>query len=161
MEQIALPLFIVCAALSALLILREISLVQRERLMMTKLRNSNFYAKMYPMVRRARRCELDQVRIERGRVIFFSLFPAGKLCEYTLSNEGFRILSGYRTRALAEVLGEDIPVLNSHRYSLRRYIIIRPNGQKEYGYVYTLRALYKAQMIYGRSHTTYENKTSA
>lgn len=159
LDQIAWPLFIVCAVLGVALLLKEVSRVQKERLMMTKLRNSHFYARLYPTVRAARRQTLDQVRVERSSVKFISLIPTGRLSEYAFANDSFRILSGHRTRALAEVLGEDIPVLNSHRYSLHRYLIVRPNGSKEYGYVYTLRALYKAQVLAGQN-ALYQDRTT-
>lgn len=145
---------VVCLATAIILTIREKQRIRRERLLMTKLRGSSFYNQLYQMVRFARRRDLDQVRVERGRIIFSAVCPPGKLCEYSVPGAGFRVLSGCRTRVLAEVLGEDIPALKTPMYSLRRYRILRPNGRVDYGYVYTLRQIYKTQLMYERRYAT-------
>lgn len=133
--------------LAAALIIADWRYTRRERLLMTKMRGSAFYADMYHMVRFARKYTIDQVRIERTRILFTAVVPSGKLCEYKVRGLGTRMLSNDRTRVLAEVLGEDIPVLNSSRYTLHRYRVMRPNGEFDYGYVYTLRASCKAALV--------------
>lgn len=158
LEQRLIVLGAVCLALAILLIVREERRIRHERLMMTKMRNSKLYAQVYPLVRFARRRDLDQVRIERNRIVFSSVCPPGKLCEFSLSEGGFRLLSGQRTRVLAEVLGEDIPILKSPVYALHRYRVMRPNGQIDYGYVYTIRSFYKSQLMRERSTAMMVNK---
>lgn len=154
MERWAILLFSVYALASLICIFHEVKRVRKERLMMTKIRNSEFYAKLYAMVRHARRFDLDQVRVERSRIVFTGVHPAGMICEFDLAGSSSRILSNNRTRVLAEVLGEDIPELKTYRYALRRYAITRPNGKKDYGYVYTIRSAYKTQLIYARKYST-------
>lgn len=151
LEQRLIVLGAVCLVLAVFLMIRERQRILRERLLMTKLRNSKLYADMYPLVRFARRRDLDQVRIERNRIVFSAVCPPGKLCEFSLTEGGFRMLSGNRTRILAEVLAEDIPILKSPLYSLHRYRVMRPNGRIDYGYVYTIRSVYKSQIMRERS----------
>ena len=152
MEQGMLVLCAVCLTLAFALFFRERHRIRKERLLMTKLRGGSFYAGMYDMVRYARKYDLDQVRIERNRIVFSAVSPPGKLCEYSLSGAGVRVLSDCRARVLAEVLGEDIPALRTSVYSLRRYRVMRPNGKIDYGYVYTLRSLYKTRLLYAKRY---------
>lgn len=124
---------------------------QKELLRMQKLRGSVMYQTMYPLVRHCRRCDIDQVRIERDMVIFTAVCPPGTLGVFDISSR-FGSLSLRRTRALASVIGEDIPVLNDRRcYALRRYRITRPNGAPDYGYTYTIRSPYKSSIMRARA----------
>ena len=150
LEHGMMVLCAVCLALAFVLFLKEKRRIHKERLLMTKLRGGNFYASIYEMVRYARKHDLDQVRIERNRIVFSAVCPPGKLCEYSLSGSGVRVLSDCRARVLAEVLGEDIPKLKTSMYSLRRYRVMRPNGKIDFGYVYTIRPLYKARLVYAK-----------
>ena len=128
---------------------------QHELLQMERMRNSMLYYDLYPMVLHARKHDIDQVRIERNRVVFYGVCPPGSMGEFVLSDRGYRPLNPQRIRALVLVLAEDIPLLRSNQhYRLRRYPMFRPNGQKDYGYQYVIRSYYKTALMYERRRVT-------
>ena len=124
---------------------------QHELLQMERMRNSMLYYDLYPLVLNARRHDIDRIQIERSRIVFYSVCPPGSMGEFILAQQGYRPLNSVRTRTLAMVLAEDIPLLRSNtHYRLQRYIVIRPNGQKDYGYQYVIRSHYKTALMYER-----------
>ena len=124
---------------------------QHELLYMERMRNSMLYFDLYPLVVFARKHEIDRVLIERNRIVFYSVCPPGSLGAFILSEHGYRPLNALRTRALAQVLAEDIPVLQENRhYRLRRYFVMRPNGHKDPAYQFTIRSSYKTELMYAR-----------
>ena len=130
---------------------------QHELLRMERMRGSALYYQLYPLVRYARRYSLDRVRVERDRVIFYGVCPPGRIGEFSLSQHGFRPMTAERTRALAQVLAEDLPALQAaSHYRLRRYWVARPNGMRDYGYVYEIRSGYKTALMYARQAQLYE-----
>jgi len=103
------------------------------------------------MVLYARKHEIDRVRVERNRIVFYGVCPPVSMGEFILSQRGYRPLNARRTKALVMVLAEDIPLLRSNtHYRLQRYPVIRPNGQKDHGYQYVIRSYYKTALMYER-----------
>lgn len=124
---------------------------QHELLQMERMRNSMLYYDLYPMVLYARKHEIDRVRVERNRIVFYGVCPPVSMGEFILSQRGYRPLNAKRTKALVMVLAEDIPLLRSNtHYRLQRYPVIRPNGQKDHGYQYVIRSYYKTALMYDR-----------
>ncbi len=122
---------------------------------MEALRDSRLYKDLYPLIRRAAARDLDQVRIERSRITFTLVYPPGTLGVFELRQAGHAQMSRIRTRVMAEVLAEDIELLQDRRkYALTRYRIIRANGAVDYGYVYTVRTPYKDRIMEARSRLT-------
>jgi len=142
------------AAVGTGLILAIVMLIQdrcsqaRELLRMEKVRGSKMYQEIYPLVVKCRARPVDQVRIERNRILFTSMSPPGVICSFSPTDKGYRILSIDNTRALAEVMAEDMDILkDKDKYRFTRYRIIRPNGNMDYGYLYTMRSAYKDRLM--------------
>lgn len=126
---------------------------QREALRVERMRNSALYWQIKPLVEFAGRHDIDYIRIERDLIAFFSVCPPGKMGEFVPSHFGYAPLSAHKTLALAQLLSEDLPQLQSSaKYRFRRYSVIRPNGVKDNAYQYTIRSGYKTALVYERKH---------
>ena len=121
---------------------------QKELYRMEALRNSRLYKDIYPLIQRAAGRDLDQVRVERDRITFTLVCPPGTLGVFELRQAGHYQMSRVRTRVMAEVIAEDIAILQDRgKYTLTRYRIIRPNGAVDYSYLYTIRTRYKDAIL--------------
>ena len=121
---------------------------QKELYRMETLRSSRLYKDVYPLSQRAACRDVEQVRVERDRVTITLVRPAGTLGIFELRQAGHFQMSRTRTRVMAEVIAEDVDVLQDRKkYSLRRYRILRPNGTTDFGYLYTIRTPYKDSIM--------------
>ena len=75
---------------------------QRQLLSMERMRGSALYADLYALVCIARQHDLDEVRVERDRVSFFSMQPAGCLGRFDLTVGGYRYLNDRQVLALSQ-----------------------------------------------------------
>jgi len=124
---------------------------ENEQYLIEKLRRNPVYQDMLPLVRRAAARDLDQVRIERDRIVFTLVSPPATLGVYELQQRGHMQMRPTRTRLMAELLAEDIELLRDRsKYSLVRYRIFRANGTVDYGYLYTIRSNYKDRIMRAR-----------
>lgn len=124
---------------------------EREQFLIEDLRSKPVYRDMLPLVRLAAARDLDQVRIERDRIVFTQVCPPGTLGIYELRQSGHTQMSRTRTRVMTELLAEDIDLLRDRtKYSLMRYRITRANGSVDFGYVYTIRSPYKDKIMEAR-----------
>lgn len=116
-----------------------------------RMRRSMLYYEIHSLVSEAKSHEIDRVQVERNRIVFYAVYPPGKIGEYVLTDHGHRPLNPERTLALVQALMEDLPILQENRYyRLQRYPVIRPNGKKDYGYRFTIRSGYKTKLMYAR-----------
>ncbi len=144
-------LFLAVLGLAAVALLIDHDRRQHEEVYAQRMRRSMLYYEIYALVSEARKHEIDRVQIERNRIVFYAVYPPGKIGEYVLTDHGHRPLNSYRTMALAQALMEDLPVLQESRYyRLQRYTVVRPNGKKDHGYRFTIRSHYKAKLMYAR-----------
>ena len=124
---------------------------QHEMVYVQRMKRSMLYYEILSLVEEAKKHEIDRVQIERNRIIFFAVYPPGKIGEYVLTDHGHRPLNPQRTLALMQALSEDLPILQDNRcYRLQRYLVTRPNGQRDYGFRYTIRSHYKAKVMYAQ-----------
>ncbi len=124
---------------------------QHERMDVERMRGSMLYYEIYPLVVEARRHNIDHVIIERTRIVFFSVCPPGEIGAFVMSEWGHRPLNPRRTLALAQVIADDLPILQESRcYRLKRYKGPRPNGQKDDAYQFMIRSSYKTGLMYAR-----------
>lgn len=153
MYERALFLCALGLVLSLVLLIYEHRASQHERLRIERLRMGSLYGAIYPLVMEMRRHELDRVRVERDRVVFYSVCPPGKVGEFVMEDHHFPPMTRNCTRALALLLSEDIPVLQEDaNYRLKRYRVERPNGIRDDAYLYIVTNYYKAALIYKRAH---------
>ena len=151
MEALAYVAMIAALVCSILLFIHYRREREKEQYRIETLRNNPLYRDMLPLVRRAAARDLDQVRIERDRIVFTLVSPPGTLGVYELHQSGHTQMSCTRTRVMTELLSEDIDLLRDRtKYSLSRYRIIRANGSMDYGYVYTIRSPYKDYIMEAR-----------
>ena len=121
---------------------------QKELYRMDALRNSRLYRDIKPLIQRASVRDLDQVRVERDRITITRVYPTGTLGIFELRQAGHLQMSRTRTRVMAEVIAEDLEILQDRsKYTLRRYRVIRPNGAVDYSYLYTIRSSYKDSIM--------------
>ncbi len=121
---------------------------QKELYRMDALRGSRLYRDLKPLLTRASARDLDQVRVERDRITITRVYPAGTLGIFELRQSGHLQMSRIRTRVMAEVISEDIPILQDRsKYTMTRYRVIRPNGSVDYSYLYTIRSRYKDSIM--------------
>lgn len=124
---------------------------QKEALRMERMKNSALYWQLVPMVEFAKRHDIDCIRVERDLIAFFSVCPPGKMGEFIPSQYGYAPLSEGKTLALAQLLSEELPQLQSAaKYRFRRYQVMRPNGMRDSAYQYTIRSSYKTSLMYER-----------
>lgn len=124
---------------------------QHEKTYKERMRRSMLYYEIYALVAEARRHDIDRVQVERSRVVFYGVCPPGKIGEYVLAEHGHRPLNNQRTLALMQALADDVPLLQENRYyRLQRYTVMRPNGQKDHAYQFTIRSGYKTAIMYER-----------
>ena len=145
-------LFFCAAALGMLIIVGiDYSRRQHEQMDRERMRGSMLYYEISPLVAEARKHEIDHVLIERTRVVFYAVCPPGEIGSFVLSEWGHRPLNPRRTLALAQVIADDLPVLQqSHCYRLQTYKVTRPNGQKDQAYRFIIRSGYKTELMYAR-----------
>ena len=144
-------LFLAALLLAGIALLVDHDRRQHEQVYAQRMRRSMLYYEISALVNEARKHEIDRVQVERSRIVFYAVYPPGKIGEYVLADYGHRPLNSYRTLALAQALMEDLPVLQENRcYRLQRYTVVRPNGKKDSGYRFTIRSHYKAKLMYAR-----------
>ena len=151
MEALAYVAMIAALVCGILLLIHYRREREKEQYRIETLRNNPLYRDLLPLVRRAAARDLDQVRIERDRIVFTLVSPPGTLGVYELRQSGHSQMSRTRTRVMTELLSEDIDLLRDRtKYSLTRYRIVRANGTADYGYVYTIRSPYKDYVMEAR-----------
>lgn len=124
---------------------------QKEALRVERMKHSAMYWQMVPMIEFARRHDIDCIRVERDRVSFFSVCPPGKMGEFIPTSFGYAPMNEHKTLALAQLLSEEFPQLQSaSKYHFRRYRVMRPNGIWDKAYQYTIRSNYKTALMYER-----------
>ena len=124
---------------------------RHEEVYKQRMQRGMLYYEIYPLIEEAGKHDIDRVLIERNRMVVFAVCPPGKIGEFLLADHGHRPLNAQRTWALAQAVAEDLPILQEGRcYRLKRYTMVRPNGQKDYGYQFTIRSKYKTQLMYAR-----------
>lgn len=148
MDRLLIGLSVLGLLAAVCLIVYDIRRKQHELLQMTRMRGSMLYADLYESVKSAREHAIEQVRIEHNRVVFTKVFPTGTISEYVFSANNHRYLSAVRTRALMQVLTQDIPQLQkSDQYKMSRYSTVRPNGRRDDAYLFTIRSDYKYHLL--------------
>ncbi len=143
-----------CAALligASILLIIDRRTRQYEALRVERMRHSEMYDSLFPLIDFARRHDIDSIRIERDHVSFFSVCPPGKMGEFVPSRMGYVPMNEQKTLALAQLMAEEMPVLaSSARYRFRRYRVMRPNGVVDNAYEYTIRSSFKTALMYER-----------
>ncbi|MBO4925072.1 MAG: hypothetical protein J5472_01200 [Clostridia bacterium] len=124
---------------------------QHEEMYKQRMKGSMLYYEIYPLIQEAHRHDLDRVIIERSRIAFYAVCPPGEVGSYLLSDYGHRPLNPDRVWALAQLIADEFPLLREKGcYRFRRFVITRPNGQKDDAYQFIIRTPYKTDLMYAR-----------
>ncbi|MBR6524436.1 MAG: hypothetical protein IKT57_00525 [Clostridia bacterium] len=152
-----LAAMVACFVASVALLVGDRVRRAHQELAMKRMRASALYAEIYELILYAQRYDLDEIRIERDRISFFSMIPPGCIGVFDLTLGGYRYLNPGKVYALMQVLAIDLPQLQSARqYRLRRYRVMRPNGQMDVAYAYTAKSAYKAKVLVKRRNLQYD-----
>ncbi len=128
-------------------------------LAMHKMRGSSMYAKIYyQVVERVKDMDIEEVRVERDRVVAVGVCPRVKIAEFDLTANGYhRFMNNEQVLALANVLALDIPKLQSVRdYEFNRIQLERPNGDKDYSYLFVIRSAAKKKITEAHRQMSYD-----
>ncbi len=142
-------MLVLCCVFAALFLLvfeRRQRAQEHERV--NRLRLSALYRQLRPMIEYCKRWDLEQVRVERDRITVTRVSPPGKLWEFIPMRHGYRPFSRSRAHAICLLLSEEfVDIADPAKYRCKRYTIIRPNGKRDYGYVFTIRSPYKDSLV--------------
>lgn len=124
-------------------------LKQRERQLLTQLRESSQYIRLFQKINYLIRYDdIDQVRVEQRGVTLTSVYPAHTLLSFDFKQNGSCKRSDVIPRLVTQLLQEDFPGLGREDvYKLSRYRVYRANGKMEYGFRFTMRRRYKDAVI--------------
>lgn len=121
---------------------------RRDLKRMEKMRGSKLYRDLYPYIQYAQRGAVDRVDIERYRVTFYGISPAGVMCRFVPREEGHHALSKAQIKTLSLLLPMDLPALRSFtHYKMQRSFTIRPNGVRDPAYYFVVRNAYKTALV--------------
>ncbi len=152
MDGIMWAVIAVCVITAAVLLIREHIRENHQLIAMRKMRGSSLYADLYGMVESIRGREIEEIRIQRGKVSFYGIYPPGRIGEFDFGRHGHNYLNDEKVYALAQVLAFDIPQLQSSRdYKLEKYRLERPNGTKDEAYAFIVRPEYKKKVMASHS----------
>ena len=143
---------IVCAVTALTLLIRAHIRENHQLIAMRRMRGSSLYADLYGMVDSIRGREIEEIRVQRGKVSFFGIYPPGRIGEFDFAQHGHSYLNDERVYALVQVLAFDIPQLQSARdYKLEKFRLERPNGIKDDAYAFIVRPEYKKKVMASHS----------
>ena len=154
------PVLVVCAlcVIAAIVILYlDHRRTAEQILAMRKMRGSPLYTQIYHrVVENVRDKDIEEIRVERDRVVVIGVYPRVKLAEYDLESNGHRFLNNEKVLALANVLALDIEQLqNVKDYEFTRITLERPNGGMDYSYLYIIRSAAKKRITEAHRRISY------
>jgi len=152
MISLAGSLLILWVMAAAAILIYCARLKQRERQLLTQLRESSQYIRLFQKISHLIRYDdIDQVRVEQRGVTVTSVYPAHTLLSFDFKQNGSCKRSDVIPRLVTQLLQEDFPGLGREDvYKLSRYRVYRANGKMEYGFRFTMRRRYKDAVIMSR-----------
>lgn len=149
MISLAGSLLILWVMAAAAILIYCARLKQRERQLLTQLRESSQYIRLFQKINYLIRYDdIDQVRVEQRGVTLTSVYPAHTLLSFDFKQNGSCKRSDVIPRLVTQLLQEDFPGLGREDvYKLSRYRVYRANGKMEYGFRFTMRRRYKDAVI--------------
>lgn len=149
MISLAESLLILWVMAAAAILIYCARLKQRERQLLTQLRESSQYIRLFQKISHLIRYDdIDQVRVEQRGVTVTSVYPAHTLLSFDFKQNGSCKRSDVIPRLVTQLLQEDFPALGREDvYKLSRYRVYRANGKMEYGFRFTMRRRFKDAVI--------------
>ena len=113
-----------------------------------RLRHSELFAQIYPLIERAKASDLERVQIERTRVSFYSVYPPGIIGEFSLTDTSWSPMDERKLWAMTQAIADDLPILLENKcYRLSHMRVQRPNGIWDSMYHYDINMGYKTELI--------------
>ena len=149
MISLAVSLLILWVIAAAAILVYCAHLKRRERRLLTHLRESGQYIRLFQKISYlVRYADIDQLRIEQRGVTVTSVYPAHTLLSFDFKQNGSCKRSDVIPRLVTQLLQEDFPELSrGDVYKLSRYRLYRANGKMEFGYRFTMRLRCKDAVI--------------
>lgn len=139
---------VVMLAAAAILLLRLVRENARQRRMVARLRSTELYGHVYPMLQKYDNDYVESVSIRREGLMIRTLVPLGGEARFTFVRHGLDEPEGETLYALAQAVLVDMKVLrNTKRYRFRCHTIISPNGDKAEWYDYVVTPAWKGEIL--------------
>ncbi len=158
MDTLVLAVCALCVIAAVLLIWFDHKRTSVQILAMRKMRGSPLYAEIYHcVVEKVKDIDIEEIRVERDRVVVIGVYPRMKAAEFDLTGRGHRFLNNEKVLALANVLALDLPRLQSVKdYEFSRIQLERPNGDRDYSYLYVMRSAAKKKITEAHRQMSYD-----
>lgn len=113
---------------------------KQEQRMLTLMRQSMLYSRLYAKMEALKHHDIDELRIEPNGVTVTSASLAITLLTFDFRRNGSNKRNDAAVRLVAQLLEQDFPMFADRRaYQLRRYRVYRANGKVEMGVCYAMR----------------------
>ncbi len=117
---------------------------RQEQRMLTLMRQSTLYTRLYAKISALKHHDIDELRIEPSGVTVTSASLAITLLTFDFKRNGNFKRNDAAVRLVAQLLEQDFPLFADRAaYQLRRYRVYRVNGKVEMGVCYAMRRSFK------------------
>lgn len=114
-----------------------------ERVRLLKMRGSDMYAGLYALLRTYRKYNIDQLRVDQGKVTMTFLDLPQQEIRFIFEQRGFHDLTALQQGTLCLLLEHDIAALaDRSRYRMKQHKVVF-NGESRKSFVYTIKTDYK------------------
>lgn len=143
---VLLAFLLLCFGLATLL--KEYRQQKMLRLRVKKLYASQLFEDMTPLIRNAKRRQIEQLSVDKTGVVLRYLHCADGESAFLMRPNGYQYLTMEQQEALRVVLEECLPALkDANRYHVSQKRVRLLNGNVEYVYLYTMSNAYKARLM--------------
>ena len=143
-----LILSLVCLLACAVLTLRLNAARSRQREMVARIRNSELYGHLYPVLRRSGERYIETIDVRPDMLTIRFLTPPGDTVSIVYDEIGADPLEPQPLYALAQAISVDLPFLqDSSGYEFIVRSTARPDGASVRWYTYNIRHDYKDSLL--------------
>ena len=146
---VAAVIFVIVAAV---LLLRLTGENARQEKMVMRVRTTELYSHLYPMLRQYDNDFIESVTIRKEGVVIRTIVPLGGETRYTFARHGLDEPGDDVLYALAQAIMVDMKALrNEKHYRFRCHTIVKPNGDKGEWYDYVISSAWKDEVLRGEA----------
>ena len=133
---------------AAVMLVRLLADNARQEKMVARLRTTELYGHVYPMLCKYDNDFIESVAVRREGIIIRTLVPLGGEARFTFARHGLDEPEDETLYALALAMTVDMKALrNQKRYRFRCHTTIRPNGDKAEWYDYVVTSEWKGEVL--------------
>ena len=146
---VAAVIFVVVAAV---LLIRLTGENARQEKMVMRVRTTELYGHIYPMLRQYDNDFIESVTVRREGITIRTVVPLGGETRYTFARHGLDEPGDDVLYALAQAVMVDMKALrNEKHYRFRCHTIEKPNGDKQEWYDYIISSSWKDEILRGEA----------